>query len=75
LDYYSSRWELSVFQSEHLLIFVDDEDENVLLIPKRSFTSEKQLDEFLEIAYQKTVTERSGDVAKSAGQSVSVDSR
>ena len=49
----------SVFQSEHLLIFCDDDIEYSLVIPKRSFTSEKQLHEFLEIAYQKTVVEKS----------------
>ena len=53
----------SVFQSEHLLIFCDDDIEYALLIPKRSFTSEKQLHEFLEIAYQKTVLEKSDEVA------------
>ncbi|HXQ35499.1 MAG TPA: YcxB family protein [Anaerolineales bacterium] len=44
----------SVYQSERLLIFCDG-TEYSLLIPKRSFTSEKQLREFLEIAYEKTV--------------------
>lgn len=56
----------SVFQSEHLLIFCDDDVEYALLIPKRSFTSEEQLHEFLEIAYQKTVVERGGELAESA---------
>lgn len=49
----------SVFQSEHLLIFCDDDIKYSLLIPKRSFTTEEQLHEFLEIAYQKTVMEKS----------------
>ena len=31
-----------------------DDDEHTLLIPKRAFVSEKQLQEFLQIAYQKT---------------------
>ena len=52
----------TVFQSEHLLIVCDDDIEYALLIPKRSFTSEEQLHEFLEIAYQKTVVEKSGEV-------------
>ena len=54
----------SVFQSEHLLIFCHEDDEYALLIPKRSFSSEKQLEEFLELAYQKTVSERGGEVVK-----------
>jgi len=37
---------------------------DALLIPKRSFSSEKQLHEFLELAYQKTGVERSDEVAK-----------
>ena len=53
----------SVFQSEHLLIFCDHDEEYVLLIPKRSFASEKQLHEFLDIASQETVVERDGEVA------------
>ncbi|MEN3327085.1 MAG: hypothetical protein V7638_1892 [Acidobacteriota bacterium] len=62
---YNATWAevSSVFQSEHLLIFCDDEIAYALLIPKRSFTSEKQLQEFREIAYQKTVSEKSGEVA------------
>jgi hypothetical protein len=48
----------SVFQSEHLLMFCDEDNEYCLLIPKRSFPSETELREFLEIAYQKTVVER-----------------
>lgn len=50
----------SVFQSESLLMFCG-EDNNTLLIPKRAFVSEKQLEQFLEIAYQKTVVERNGE--------------
>ena|ERR1044072_5921795 len=53
----------TVFQSEHLLIFCNDDIEWALIIPKRSFTSEEQSDKFLEIAYQKTVVERSSEVA------------
>jgi len=49
----------SVFQTKQLLMFCDD-GEYVLLIPKRAFPSKKQLDEFLELAYQKTVVERNG---------------
>jgi len=49
----------SVFQTKQLLLLCDD-SEYVLLIPKRAFTSEKQLDGFLELAHQKTVLERNG---------------
>jgi hypothetical protein len=49
----------SVFQTKQLLILCDD-GEFVLLIPKRAFPSKKQLEEFLELAYQKTVIERNG---------------
>jgi hypothetical protein len=49
----------AVFQTKQLLMFCDDA-EYVLVIPKRAFTSKKQLEEFLELAYQKTVLERSG---------------
>ena len=48
----------SVFQSEHVLMFCNEDNEYCLLIPKRSFPSETQMREFLEIAYQKTVVER-----------------
>ena len=54
----------SVFQSEHLLIFCHEDGDYALLIPKRSFSSEKQLHEFLELAYQKTGVEGSDAVAK-----------
>jgi len=54
----------SVFQSEHLLIFCHEDGDYALLIPKRSFSSEKQLREFLELAYQKTGVEGSDAVAK-----------
>lgn len=47
----------SVFQTKQLLMFCDD-GEYALLIPKRAFTSKKQLEEFLELAYEKTVLER-----------------
>ncbi len=47
----------SVFQTKRLLMFCDDRD-YVLLIPKRAFPSKEQLEEFLELAYQKTVVER-----------------
>jgi hypothetical protein len=63
----------SVFQSESLLMFCDDDD-YTLLIPKRAFVSEKQLHEFLEIAYQKTVLERNADDSKSAEQALAADS-
>ena len=46
-----------VFQSKSLLMFCDA-DHYTLLIPKRAFSAE-QLREFLKVAYQKTVTERS----------------
>jgi hypothetical protein len=64
----------SVFQSESLLMFCDEDDEYTLLIPKRAFVSEKQLKEFLEIAYQKTVLERNADDSKSAEQALAADS-
>jgi hypothetical protein len=64
----------SVFQSESLLMFCDKDDEYTLLIPKRAFVSEEQLQEFLEIAYQKTVLERNGDRSKSAEQALAGDS-
>ena len=56
---YEVRWSEigSVFQTERVLIFCDEDDEHSLLIPKRSFRSETQLREFLDIAYQKTVEE------------------
>lgn len=47
----------SVFQTKRLLIFRET-DNQVLLIPKRAFTSAQQLEELLELAHQKTVTER-----------------
>jgi hypothetical protein len=49
----------SVFQTKQLLMFCDD-GEYVLLIPKTAFPSKKQSEEFLELAYQKTVVERNG---------------
>lgn len=49
----------SVFQTKRLLMFCDDDD-SVLLIPKRAFPSKEQLEEFLELAYQKTVVDRNG---------------
>jgi hypothetical protein len=64
----------SVFQSENLLIFCDQDDEYALLIPKRAFGSEKQLQEFVDIAYQKTVLERSPAGSKSAEQALGADS-
>ena len=56
---YEVRWSEigSVFQTDRVLIFCDEDDEHSLLIPKRSVRSEKQLREFLDIAYQKTVEE------------------
>lgn len=56
----------SVFQSESLLIFCDEDNGYALLIPKRAFVKEKQLQKFLEMAYQKTVLERNGDSSKLA---------
>ena len=64
-DYFSARvsykptWDevASVYQTKHLLIFCDDTG-YILLIPKRAFASKPQLDEFIELAYQKTVSER-----------------
>lgn len=48
---------ISVFQTKRLLMFCDDRD-YVLLIPKRAFPSQEDLEEFLELAYQKTIVER-----------------
>ena len=57
---YRPSWAVvgSVYQTEHLIIFTDHHVKYALLFPKRAFTSEKQLQEFLEIAHQKTVVER-----------------
>jgi hypothetical protein len=73
---YQPKWPegASVFESESLLMFCDEDDEYALLIPKRAFVSEKQLQEFLEIAYQKTVSERNGDGSNSVEQALA-DSR
>jgi YcxB-like protein len=56
---YKPTWNevASVYQTKHLLMFCDD-DTYVLLIPKRAFASKAQLDEFIELAYQRTVSER-----------------
>ena len=56
---YKPSWNevASVYQTKHLLMFCDA-DTYVLLIPKRAFASNQQLDEFLKLAYQKTVSER-----------------
>ena len=56
---YKPTWKevASVYQTKHLLMFCDA-DTNVLFIPKRAFASKEQLDEFLKLAYQKTVSER-----------------
>ena len=64
----------SVFQSERLLIFCDDDDEYALFIPKRAFVSEKQLQEFLKLAYQKTVLDRKAGGSRSAEQALGADS-
>jgi hypothetical protein len=47
----------SVYQTKRLILLCDSES-YLLLIPKRAFASKQQLDEFLELAYQKTVAER-----------------
>jgi hypothetical protein len=47
----------SVYQTKRLLMLCDS-GTYVLLISKRAFASKQQLDEFLELAYQKTVAER-----------------
>ena len=67
-DYFSNRvsykptWNevASVYQTKRLLMFCDSDasDTFVLLIPKHAFASKQQLDEFLELAYQKTVADR-----------------
>ena len=70
-DYFSNQfshkptWKevTSVYQTKRLLMFCDSNpsdtsDTYVLLIPKHAFESKQQLDEFLELAYQKTVTAR-----------------
>jgi hypothetical protein len=56
---YKPTWNevASVYQTKRLLMFCDS-DTYVLLIPKHAFGSKQQLDEFLELAYQKTVAER-----------------
>jgi hypothetical protein len=56
---YKPTWKevASVYQTKHLLMFCDAST-NVLFIPKRAFASKQQLDEFLKLAYQKTVSER-----------------
>jgi hypothetical protein len=64
----------SMSQSKNLLIFCDDDDEYALLIPKRAFGSEKQLQQFVDIAYQKTVIERSPDGSKSAERALGAES-
>ena len=51
----------SVYQTKRLLMLCDS-DTYVLLIPKRAFASKQQLDEFLELAYQKTVAERQAGI-------------
>lgn len=60
---YKPTWNevASVYQTKRLLMFCDSDtsDRYVLLIPKHAFASKQQLDEFLELAYQKTVAERS----------------
>jgi hypothetical protein len=73
---YQPTWNdvASVFQSESLLIFCNEADEYALLIPKRAFVSEDQLEEFVKIAYQKTVLERNADGSKSAEQALAADS-
>lgn len=59
---YEPTWRevASVFQTKQLLIFCDD-GEYALLIPKRAFTSKKQFEEFLQLAYEKTILERNED--------------
>ena len=56
---YKPTWKevASVYQTKHFLMFCDA-DTYVLLIPKRAFASKQQMDEFLKLAYQKTVSER-----------------
>jgi len=72
---YEPTWSevASVFQSKCLLIFCDEEEGYALLIPKRAFVSEKELEEFVNIAYQKTVLERNADASKSAEQALAAD--
>jgi hypothetical protein len=66
---YKPTWNeiASVYQTKRLLMFCDS-DTYVLLIPKHAFGSKQRLDEFLELAYQKTVTARqtAPEVAASA---------
>jgi cell division protein FtsW (lipid II flippase) len=67
-DYFSNRvsykptWNevASVYQTKRLLMFCDSDtsDTYVLLIPKHAFASKQQLNEFLDLAYQKTVADR-----------------
>jgi len=47
-----------VFQTKRLLMLCDGDRPDVLVIPKRALGSKERLDEFLELAYRKTVLER-----------------
>ncbi len=47
----------SVFQTRQLIILRESNDE-VFLVPKRAFASSEQLDELLELAHRKTVSDR-----------------
>ena len=41
---------------------LSDGDKHVLLIPKRAFASKQKLDEFLDLAYQKILAQRGGEL-------------
>ena len=61
---YKATWNevASVYQTKHLLMLCDSDagssDTYVLIIPKHAFASKQQLNEFLDLAYQKTVADR-----------------
>ena len=49
-----------VFQTKRLLLFCEGDGPELLIIPKRAFGSKEELNEFLRLAYRKTVLERNG---------------
>jgi hypothetical protein len=48
----------NVFQTKRLLMFCEGDGPDLLIIPKRAFGSKQRLEEFLGLAYRKTVSER-----------------
>ena len=47
-----------VFQTKRLLMLCEADGPDLLIIPKRAFGSKERLEEFLALAYRKTVSER-----------------